>query len=247
MVFLELSIFCISQNLFLTPGSLIPDMIHKWLIWVGQLRVVEIFCASQNVQQHPGLYETPDVPRPVVTLSNVSRRPHVSPVEQNHPQLKTIALFLFRMQRIHYFYHVLLCDEKLGTFLQSLSSLQISKEKENTKLWKTGMPKANSHYAIWVYVWAQNFYKYISDSNVPKYLPNDMQFQSKHFIFLLNEHSVYRNGKLMYFSAARNNLHGIQRPLLITFQVHDVYIIQTKNARLMDRRIFLDLFPCLAL
>lgn len=86
MVFLELSILCVSQNLFLTPVSLIPDTIRKWLIWVGQLRVVSYsvhlrMFRSTLVSTH----ETPDVPRPVVTLSNVSRRPHVSPVQQNRP------------------------------------------------------------------------------------------------------------------------------------------------------------------
>lgn len=55
------------------------------------------------------------------------------------------------------------------------------------------------------------------------------------------------NEKLMYFSAARNNLHGILRPLLITSKRHDVYIIQTKNTEMMGTRIILDLFPCLAL
>jgi hypothetical protein len=71
--------------------------------------------------------------------------------------------------------------------------------KENSKILQAWHAKTNNHYAIWVYVWVQDFHKYISDSNVQKYLPNDMEFQSKHFIFLLNEHSVCRKGKLMYF------------------------------------------------
>ena len=46
--------------------------------------------------------------------------------------------------------------------------------KVKHKTCKIGMPKANNHDAIWVYVWVQNFYKHISDSNVQKYLLNDM-------------------------------------------------------------------------
>ena len=62
----------------------------------------------------------------------------------------------------------------MGTSLQSLeSSLQIQGKRKTQNFCKIGMPKANNHDAIWVYVWVQNFYKHISDSNVQKYLSND--------------------------------------------------------------------------
>ena len=51
----------------------------------------------------------------------------------------------------------------------------------------------------------------------------------------------------MYFSPARNNLHGVGRPLLITSELPDVYIIQTRSTKMMGRRIILDLIPRLDL
>lgn len=91
-----------------------------------------------------------------------------------------------------------------------------------------------------------NFRRYILDSSVEHYLLNDMWFLSKQFIFLLNECSVYRNGKAVWFSAVRNNLHGAQ-DLCRLFCCNSVYAIQISNIKMMGSFVpslgLLGLFP----
>lgn len=67
--------------------------------------------------------------------------------------------------------------------------------------------------------------------NVQNCLPNDMWFQSKQFIFLLNEYLVYRNGKLCGFQLL--NQPPCVQDLCWLFHSNIVYLIQTPNTKRM--------------
>lgn len=115
-------------------------------------------------------------------------------------------------------------------FLQSLkSSLLVSRKEKETK---PNMSKEK----ITVTPCALEsgcriFTNVFQIQNVQNCLPNDMWFQSKQFIFLLNEYLVYRNGKLCGFQLL--NQPPCVQDLCWLFHSNIVYLIQTPNTKMM--------------